>query len=303
MNTLSFRVAEALFSVHFRYDEVDGGRALLPSYAPFYVKEAAIKPTDKRLFSIEVSPDLQPFRGEGEELGEFDCGGIMHHVFRRDNGGYIMLVRNPEGEAACAFRSNADFSECQVSLFGDKENRGFGLGNALMIAFAFAGCYHNIVLIHASVPMVNGLAYCFLGKSGTGKSTHSRLWLKHIEGTDLLNDDNPAVRITESGEVRVYGTPWSGKTPCYRNLNYPAGGFLRLEQYPENIINKEAPLQAFASLLASCSSMIWDLPSYHAICAIVEKIVQRVPLCHLKCLPDEAAARLSYTTFKSAASC
>ena len=55
-----------------------------------------------------------------------------------------------------------------------------------------------------------------LGKSGTGKSTHSRLWLKYIPDTKLLNDDNPAVRIMDNNTIMIYGTPWSGKTPCYK---------------------------------------------------------------------------------------
>ena len=73
-----------------------------------------------------------------------------------------------------------------------------------MIAFAFSGAQKDLLLIHASVTMKDGKGYLFLGKSGTGKSTHSQLWLKHIPGTELLNDDNPAVRLIND-EVIVYG--------------------------------------------------------------------------------------------------
>ena len=143
--------------------------------------------------------------------------------------------------------------------------------------------------------MKNGKAYCFLGKSGTGKSTHSGLWLEHIADTDLLNDDNPAIRVME-GVVYVYGTPWSGKTPCYRNLRMLAGGFLRLEQAPENSIRCESKLQGFASIISSCSSMIWDKPSYHAICDTVSMVAERVPVFYLRNLPNRDAALLSHAT-------
>ena len=110
----------------------------------------------------------------------------------------------------------------------------------------------------------------------------------------MLNDDNPAVRVMEDGSVIVYGTPWSGKTPCYRNLQFPVGAFVRLEQYPQNEIRQEPVLQAFASVLSSCSTMMWDKPSYQGITRTVEGVVKRVPVFYLKCRPDEEAARLSY---------
>ena len=163
-----------------------------------------------------------------------------------------------------------------------------------MIAFAFSGIQKNLLLIHASVTMKDGKGYLFLGKSGTGKSTHSQLWLKHIPGTELLNDDNPAVRLIND-EVIVYGTPWSGKTPCYKNKQVPIGAFVKLEQYPENIIRREPPLKAFATLLTSTSSMLWDKPLYEKICNTVSAIAMRAPLFHLRCKPDEEAARLSFT--------
>ena len=69
---------------------------------------------------------------------------------------------------------------------------------------------------------------------------------------------------------------------------------MRLEQAPENNIQQLRPLEAFASLLASCSPMIWDKNSYAAICATVEKVVSQVPAYHLKCLPNHEAAELSH---------
>ncbi|MBO6066250.1 MAG: transposase, partial [Lachnospiraceae bacterium] len=87
---------------------------------------------------------------------------------------------------------------------------------------------HVHLLMHASVTMHAGKGYLFLGKSGTGKSTHSQLWINNIEGCELLNDDNPVLRVEDDGSVRVYGSPWSGKTPCYRNLDVPVGAIVDL---------------------------------------------------------------------------
>ena len=86
-----------------------------------------------------------------------------------------------------------------------------------MLCYAFAGAYEQTLLVHASVPQIGTTAFLFQGLSGTGKSTHSQLWRTHIPQVELLNDDNPVVRITADGRISVWGTPWSGKTPCYRN--------------------------------------------------------------------------------------
>lgn len=267
---------------------------MLPSYAPFHLQNAPTSP----IFVCHITEGKIPFSPVGTEVGLFDCGGISHHVLRNKEGGYLMLVSSANGNAA-AMKTNENFSRCEISLFGDLANRSLGLNNALMIAYAFSACHHETLLMHSSVPILNNRGYLFLGKSGTGKSTHSRLWLKHIEGTELLNDDNPALRIMADGSVRVFGTPWSGKTPCYRNHSARVGGILRLEQYPENIIRRESPIHAFASILASCSSMIWDKHSYDAIIHTTEKVAKRIPVCHLRCLPNEAAAHMSYNALTS----
>ena len=130
----------------------------------------------------------------------------------------------------------------------------------------------------------------FLGKSGTGKSTHSSLWLKHIEGTELLNDDNPVIRVID-GTVYVYGSPWSGKTPCYKNEYLPLGGIVRLSQAPYNKIVPLRPLMAYTALMPSCSCMMWDPRATEALHKSVEKVITAVRCWHLECLPDEDAAR------------
>jgi hypothetical protein len=122
------------------------------------------------------------------------------------------------------------------------------------------------------------------------------LWLKHIEGCELLNDDNPIVRILDDGKPYIYGSPWSGKTPCYRNLVAHLGAVTRIERAPQNSIEKLAPVQAFASLLPACSSMKWDSKIYNNICDTVTRVIETTPIYTLHCLPDEEAARLSFAT-------
>ncbi len=266
---------------------------LLPSFQPFHSALAL----DDLLFTMQVGEHLVDENVEAyEEIGQFDCGGANHGVYHNAEG-YKFFIYSVEGELCSIFQTRAGFSDCRISLFKDDyADRSFGLNNAMMIAFAFSSAHKGTLMMHSSVIVSGGRAYFFQGKSGTGKSTHSRLWFDHIPGCELLNDDNPVVRIFDDGSVMAYGTPWSGKTPCYRNKKAPLGAFLRLEQYPENIISKQNKLQSFASILSSCSTMIWDKPLYRAICDTVGKIAERVPSYYLKCLPNAEAARLSHDT-------
>jgi hypothetical protein len=130
--------------------------------------------------------------------------------------------------------------------------------NALMIQFAMASATLDTALFHAAAVSLDGKGYMFLGKSGTGKSTHARLWLQNIPGTELMNDDNPAVRVKADGTAVVYGTPWSGKTPCYRNISAPIGGIVLLSQAPFNKIVRLKGIGAYAAVVPSISGKRWD---------------------------------------------
>ena len=155
---------------------------------------------------------------------------------------------------------------------------------------------HGAVAIHSSVIVAEGRGVLFLGESGTGKSTHTRLWRESIEGAKLLNDDSPIVRIVD-GEVRVYGSPWSGKTPCYKNEVYPMAGLCRLSQAPHNRITRLSNLMAIGALLPSCPPIFaHDSALQDMICATVGNIVRGVKSYHLECLPNSEAAELSDNT-------
>ncbi len=288
MTTSYFRVAGHDFSV--AAPESTDTAVLLPSYTPFQLCETPAE----TVFTLVLDESFDCPTEEFDEIGQFDCGGANHGVWHNDEG-YLFHISDVGHTLTGVLHTSPDFRQARLRLLGNEEQQAFALNNALMIQFAFATAPRQTLLMHASVALHAERGYLFLGKSGTGKSTHTGLWLKHIENTELLNDDNPAVRIVD-GRAIVFGTPWSGKTPCYRNISVPVGGITRLEQYPRNAIRRETPVVAFASVLSSCSTMIWDKPSYTAICNTVGILVGLAPCFHLRCLPDEAAARLSHAT-------
>ncbi len=169
----------------------------------------------------------------------------------------------------------------------------FAVSNAMMLMYTFRTSIHDTLMTHASVIRYKDEGYMFLGRSGTGKSTHSRLWLNNIEGTSLMNDDNPIVRVVD-GKAYVFGSPWSGKTPCYKNEAVPLKAIVRLSQAPYNKITRLSTIQSYASLLPSCSCMRWDKVSTDALHRTVEDVISKVACWHMECLPDADAARTCF---------
>lgn len=167
---------------------------------------------------------------------------------------------------------------------------------ACWIAFGVATAPLQTVAIHTSTIQYRDKAVFFLGESGTGKSTHTRLWCEHIEGAVLLNDDSPILRIVD-GKPWVHGSPWSGKTPCYKTESYPLAACVRLSQAPYNEIKKLNVLQGYGALHPSCPPCFAnDDALYDHISGVLSTLLSTVPVYHLACLPDEAAARLSCET-------
>ncbi len=286
--TKQYIVGGFTYRVHFTDKQND--ESLIASSSAFSV-EPDNQPS---LFDLIIDDSFSPEYVE-KEIGTFDCGAARYHFLQTESNDYQIIISDTDHHTCCLMQTNSTFSYGRASLHNHTEMRQLGLNNALMIMYAFASADKGTLLMHSSVVCNNKAAFLFLGKSGTGKSTHSQLWLQHIKGTELINDDNPIVRVMKE-EIRVYGSPWSGKTDCYRNMHATVGAFLQLQQAPQNNIRKQTIVETFASLLSSSSVMKWDKRVYGGVCDTIEHIMKHVPGFVLQCRPDKEAAQLSHTT-------
>ena len=267
---------------------------LMPSIQPF----AAAHTEEDPVFTlhIQLSATL-PIPSEGL-IGTFDCGGCLHDVYDLRGEGYCIVFHHINGDTCGLLCTDKNGQEGIVHLMNTPlSHQQFVLGNATMIAYAYATADKKTVLMHASVVSLEGRGYLMTAPSGTGKSTHTRLWRQCFDQCELVNDDNPVVRI-EQGKAMVYGSPWSGKTPCYRNVCHPVGAYVRLFQEPENNIHPYQPLEAYAMLLPAMSSMVWDKRMQTGVSKTVAEMVRLNPMYRLGCRPDEAAARLCRDTIQ-----
>lgn len=286
MNSHLFRIGGHYVEIIFQGDS-GNDMALLPSFEPF--RQAASN--GHLLFRLTVDDSLRPIpKDQRERIRDFDTGNGITRVDRLPDGGYQYIIRNVAGGDCALLITDKDFANCRCALNGNRTMRMFGLNNALMLIYAFAASRHQTLLIHASLVRHNGRGYAFTAKSGTGKSTHVSMWLQNIPDCDLMNDDNPIVRIHDDGKTYIYGGPWSGKTPCYRDVVAPLGAISRIDRAPYNSVERLQPIEAFATLLPACSSMKWDEDVFAGICQTVTQVIENTPLYVLHCLPNPEAA-------------
>lgn len=293
-NVHNFRIAEFNIRIIFKGNGRNDMR-LLPSFEPFRVKELNEEPL---LFQITIDDQLKPWpKCERERIRTFDTGNGDIIVDQLANGGYQYIIKDIKGISCSLLITNKDFDNCHCALNGNYNMRCFGLNNALMMVFAFASSKRQTTLIHASLVRQNGYGYAFIAKSGTGKSTQVSMWLRHLPGCDLMNDDNPIVRIIDE-KAYIYGSPWSGKTPCYRNVKAKLGAITQIDRAKVNSVDKLTPVEAFAVLLPSCSSMKWDLDIFNNICDTITKLIETTGIYTLHCLPNKEAAEVCNQAIK-----
>lgn len=151
---------------------------------------------------------------------------------------------------------------------------------------------YDALVFHGSAVAVGGSAVLFTAKSGTGKTTHTNLWLKNIDGSYVVNGDKPILRIMD-GEVFVCGTPWMGKEGlgCPENVRLKALCFLKRGK--ENHIEKTS----FSEVMPSLIGQAYRPPNGALLVRtlkLLEKIGQTIPLYGLFCNMEDEAALTAY---------
>jgi hypothetical protein len=151
----------------------------------------------------------------------------------------------------------------------------------------------DVIAMHGSALSMDGEAYVFTAKSGTGKSTHARLW-REVFGNRvwMVNDDKPMLKVAEEG-VTVYGSPWKGKHGLGRNASAPLKAIVKLERDAENRITPLSAADAYPTLFGQCFSSEKPVVA-RRIAEMEKRILNTVPFYKLGCNMDPEAAKIAY---------
>ncbi len=287
---MTFRVGEHNFSI-----AIDAGEQhLLDQYRPF-----EIEATDDILFSVELVSKIECEVTRSilvdSDMSDPDMVKVNIH---QTNKGLLFDIILPGSDMVAGQLHISD----QGGVFSINEEctnqniRLMVLNNAIILAYIHFSLPYNTLLLHASAVVKDGMAHLFIAKSGTGKSTHSQMWLSCFSDGYLLNDDHPVVRCHDDGRVIAYGSPWSGKTPCYRNLSAPLAAIIRIKRAGENRLIRLSTLRAFASVSSSNSGMQWSEELTSAKLKCMERLITQVACYEMECLPNKEAAICCYET-------
>ena len=154
-------------------------------------------------------------------------------------------------------------------------------------------------MLHSSAVVVDGKAYLFTAPCGTGKSTHTKLWLELFgERAYILNDDKPALRL-EDGVWYAYGTPWSGKYDISVDARIPVGGIAAISRSETNSIEPYSGKEAILDIMRQVNRPK-DMAFRIKLMELLDKLFADVPVWKLQCNKELAAAELAYRVMSGA---
>lgn len=167
------------------------------------------------------------------------------------------------------------------------------------IEYLSTGCifYYRLLkfggfMLHSSCIAYNGKAYIFSADSGMGKSTHTSLWQKHLDGVQMINDDKPAIRLID-GQFYAIGTPWSGKTNQNSDIAVPVGALALLGRGETNSIVKGNATRAVPFLLRQ-TMLPSKAENTDLLVELMDKFIRSVPIYDFQCNISEDAVKTSF---------
>lgn len=156
---------------------------------------------------------------------------------------------------------------------------------------------YDTFLFHGSCIAVDGAGYLFIAKSGTGKSTHTRLWREMLgDKAIMVNDDKPLIRIAENGAF-TYGTPWDGKHRLSNNISVPLQAICILERSAENHIREVTPSEALPMLLQQVYRPM-NAAAMARTLNLIDRLAGHVKLYRLGCNMNIEAAKVAYEAMR-----
>ena len=152
-------------------------------------------------------------------------------------------------------------------------------------------------LLHAAVLEVDGQAYAFSANSGTGKTTHIKLWGELFgDRCRVINGDKPLLRVRD-GVVRIYGTPWSGKEGWNTNTSAPLKALCFLERSAENRIVRLSDGEALPLLFGQLAMPVEESAAMRLLDSL-DRLLGTVPCYRLGCNMEPEAAQVAYDAMK-----
>lgn len=210
-----------------------------------------------------------------------DSHFLYHLLKREENNGDIIV----------SMKANESWSDILIEIKCDSII-SIQMTNILLIEIAFRNHlhFHEGLVIHSSAIEYKGDAIAFAAPSGTGKSTHVRLWQETYD-VRVINDDHPAVRIID-GKPIIFGSPWAGEANKFNNISSALKGIVILEQGDSNKIWRLNNIEILRELLPRCFLPYYSNGIMMRALRIFNELVNNITVYKLTCKPEKEAVML-----------
>ncbi|MBQ8856546.1 MAG: hypothetical protein IJ024_00225 [Lachnospiraceae bacterium] len=246
--------------------------------APFAVETVG----NPQIYKFELAKNLD--KPEGVCLGKNSGDCVYQNGERRIR--YVGSIQNTLDGAYICVKSTGKIHEVQLleKKFPDRIGTKTVL-NSLDVPHLIA--QENGFLLHCSYIEHDGKAILFTAPSETGKSTQADLW-HELRNAEIINGDRAVVRIADD-EILAEGIPFAGSSKYCKNRSLSIEAIVYLGQAPQTSICRLQGVKAFARLWEGISVNTWDKHDIELVSDAVQKIIEKIPVFHLTCTPDEAA--------------
>ena len=240
----------------------------------------------------------QPYKGkhdlyfkidtvEPDNSGKLLFGSSDFHIptflYERENGAFDWLTQNHDGESQLSFRISKDWTE--FTLYEDNTGtEGADAFHEFGSLFCYAILNYDACVLHGVVMEYNGMGILVTAASGTGKTTHTRMW-RERENALIINGDRCLCRKLD-GRWYAYGMPWSGASGEYINRRVPITAIVCLKQAPENAVRRMNPFEGTLAMMQRIFAPVWTGDMQNKGFDLAENLASMIPVLELSCRPD-----------------
>ncbi|MDO5409733.1 MAG: hypothetical protein Q4F21_04680 [Lachnospiraceae bacterium] len=208
---------------------------------------------------------------------------IPTFLYQRLQGHYDWIVKKHDGTAELSFRISPDWTkftlyEDETGTQGERAFREFGS------LFSYAVLNHHACVLHGVVMEYEGMGILVTAASGTGKTTHTRMW-RDRESALIINGDRCLCRKVD-GKWYAYGMPWAGSSGEYINRKVPINVIVSLKQDSYNHVRRMNVFEGSIYLMQRIFAPMWPGEMQNRAFDMCEELGAEIPMLELSCLPD-----------------
>lgn len=219
----------------------------------------------------------------------------ISYFYSQSNSDVFFCYDKKIGKTISKIEFSKDYKNIDITLYELNKNHGVSdkmlMFNMIGIAMDYSMQFHQGFVFHSSSICYSGQGISFSAPSGTGKSTHTSLWLNNIPDTFILNDDTPIITLGQDNVFYLCGTPWAGTSGINKNSIAPLKAIVFLRRSKENFISELGRAQAMPLLFEGIRQPLTDEMLFSTL-STLNKLIDKVPIYMLNCNMDPSAAFL-----------